>query len=40
VHLFDSLPLLEEIEVFITTPVAEKHFAINRQCENAIFRLR
>jgi len=39
VHLFDSMPLLEEIEVVITTPVAEKHFAINRQCRNAIFRL-
>ena len=40
VQLFDSLPMLEEIEVFVSTPVAEKHFAINRQCENAIFRLR
>jgi hypothetical protein len=40
VHLFDSLPSLEEIEVLITSPVAEKHFAINRQCQNAIFRLR
>jgi hypothetical protein len=40
IHLFDSLPLLEEIEVTVTTPVAEKHFAINRQCESAIFRLK
>lgn len=40
VHIFDALPRLEEIEVDITTPVARKHFAINRKCENAIFRLR
>ena len=37
--LFDRLPLLDEVEVIVTTPVTQKHFAINRQCDSAIFRL-
>ena len=37
--LFDKLPSLEELEVDVVTPVTQKHFAINRQCESAIFRL-
>ena len=39
VLLFETLPSLNEIEVTITTPVTKKHFAINRQCDSAIFRL-
>jgi len=39
VVLFDTLPLLEELEVDVVTPVTRKHFAISRQCESAIFRL-
>ncbi len=37
--LFDNLPSLEEIEVDVVTPVTQKHFAISRQCESAVFRL-
>ncbi len=39
VVLFDNLPSLEELEVDVVTPVTQKRFAINRQCESAIFRL-
>ena len=39
VLLFDTLASLEELEVDVVTPVTQKHFAINRQCESAIFRL-
>ena len=39
VVLFDNLPSLEEIEVNVVTPVTQKHFAISRQCQSAIFRL-
>ncbi len=37
--LFETLPSLNEVEVTVTTPVTQKHFAINRQCDRAIFRL-
>ncbi len=37
--LFETLPALDEVEVTVTTPVTQKHFAINRQCDSAIFRL-
>lgn len=40
VGLFDNLASLEEVEVVITTPAAQKHFAISRQCDAAIFRLQ
>ena len=40
VGVFDSLASLEEVEVVITTPAAQKHFAISRQCDTAIFRLQ
>ncbi|MCY4428500.1 MAG: hypothetical protein OXC05_15925 [Halieaceae bacterium] len=39
IALFDALPRLDEVVVTVTTPVAQKHFAISRQCESAIFRL-
>lgn len=39
VLLFESLPELNEVEVTINTPATQKHFVINRQCENAIFRI-
>ena len=39
IALFDALPRLDEIEVTVITPAAQKHFAISRQCESAIFRL-
>ena len=39
VVLFDTLTSLEELEVDVVTPVTQKHFAISRQCESAIFRL-
>ena len=39
VVLFDTLTTLEELEVNIVTPATQKHFAISRQCESAIFRL-
>ncbi len=39
VVLFDSLTSLEELEVNVVTPATQKHFAISRQCESAIFRL-
>ena len=39
VLLFDSLPELSEVEVSVVTPVTQKQFAINRQCESAIFRV-
>ena len=39
VLLFDSLPKLNEVEVSVITPVTQKQFAINRQCESAIFRV-
>jgi len=38
VLLFDSLPKLDEVEVSVLTPVTQKQFVINRQCESAIFR--
>ncbi len=37
--LFETLAALDEVEVTVTTPVTQKHFAINRQCDSAIFRL-
>ena len=37
--LFESLPELNEVDVSVITPATQKHFAINRQCENAIFRV-
>lgn len=40
VLLFESLPELEEVIVDVTTPATQKHFAIHRQCSNAIFRLK
>lgn len=40
VRLFDTLPGLNEVEVSVVTPATQKHFAINRQCETAIFRLK
>jgi hypothetical protein len=40
VLLFDAITSLEEVEVRISTPAAQKHFAISRQCEAAIFRLK
>ena len=39
VVLFDTMASLDEIEVNVVTPVTQKHFAISRQCESAIFRL-
>ena len=39
ITLFDSIPELDEIDVLVTTPAAEKRFAISRQCESAIFRV-
>ncbi len=39
VLLFETLAALDEVEVTVTTPVTQKHFAINRQCDSAIFRL-
>ena len=39
VVLFDTLTSIEELEVNVITPVTQKHFAISRQCESAIFRL-
>lgn len=40
IPLFDVLPEIDEVEVEITTPATTKHFAISRQCDNAIFRLQ
>jgi hypothetical protein len=40
VLLFESLSELNEVEVSVVTPVTQKQFAINRQCESAIFRLK
>jgi hypothetical protein len=37
--LFETLAALDEVEVTVTTPVTQKHFVINRQCDSAIFRL-
>jgi hypothetical protein len=37
--LFELVPALDEVEVTVTTPVTQKHFAINRQCDSAIFKL-
>lgn len=37
--LFDTLAALDEVEVTVTTPVTQKRFVINRQCDSAIFRL-
>ncbi len=37
--LFETLSTLDEVDVTVTTPVTQKHFAINRQCDSAIFRL-
>jgi hypothetical protein len=39
VLLFDSLSNLEEVEVSVVTSATQKTFAINRQCESAIFRV-
>ena len=39
VVLFDTLTSIEELEVNVITPVTQKHFAISRQCDSAIFRL-
>ena len=36
--LFDTLAALDEVEVTVTTPVTQKNFVINRQCDSAIFR--
>ena len=40
VLLFDELPELHEVDVLVVTPATQKHFAINRQCGSAIFRLK
>ena len=40
IPLFDVLPEIDEVEVRVTTPATTKHFAISRQCDNAIFRLQ
>ena len=40
IPLLDVLPEIDEVEVEITTPATTKHFAISRQCDNAIFRLQ
>lgn len=40
VGLFDNLPPIGEVEATIVTPAAQKHFAISRQCDSAIFRLQ
>ena len=40
VLLFDVIEELDEIEVHVTTPATQKRFAINRQCDSPIFRLR
>ncbi len=37
--LFETLAALDDVEVTVTTPVTQKHFGINRQCDSAIFRL-
>jgi hypothetical protein len=39
VLLFESLPNLEEVVVSVVTSATQKTFAINRQCESAIFRI-
>ena len=39
VLLFESLTELAEVDVSVITPATQKHFAINRQCDSAIFRL-
>ena len=36
--LFETLPALDEVDVTVTTPVTQKRFVINRQCDSAIFR--
>jgi hypothetical protein len=36
--LFEILAALDEVEVTVTTPVTQKRFVINRQCDSAIFR--
>ena len=38
VLLFESLPIMDEVDVTVITPVTQKHFAIHRQCDSAIFR--
>ena len=40
VELFALLDNLEEVEVQMDTAATSKHFAISRQCEQAIFRLK
>jgi hypothetical protein len=40
VELFALLDKLEEVEVQMDTAATSKHFAISRQCEQAIFRLK
>ena len=36
--LFETLLALDEVDVTVTTPVTQKRFVINRQCDSAIFR--
>ena len=36
--LFETLPALDEVDVTVTTPVTQKRFVSNRQCDSAIFR--
>lgn len=38
VLLFDSLVILDEVEVTVVTPATRKHFAIHRKCDSALFR--
>lgn len=40
IELFDLIAGLEEVEVQVSTPATNKHFAISRLCERAIFRLK
>ena len=40
VVLFNTLTSIEELEVSVVTPATQKHFAISRQCDSAIFRLQ
>jgi hypothetical protein len=37
VQLLDNFDNVEEVEVFIETPAAKKHFAISRGCKKPIF---
>lgn len=40
IGLFDLIDSLEEVEVQMDTAATSKHFAISRQCKQAIFRLK